>query len=97
MVPRIDRLARNLSEGLRAPLCRFLDGSVGYLAPDAPSWQEAGEVTGRALDRAFRVLGARGVPAAGAPGNGALSAINAPRYSRVLQACSETRRGCQRQ
>ena len=42
------------------PLYRFLDGSVGYPAPDAPWWQEAGEVTGRALDRAFRVLG-RGV------------------------------------
>ena len=59
------RIAREVTElmgatgGRPATLCRFLDGSVGYLAPDAPSWQEAGEVTGRALDRAFRVLGAR--------------------------------------
>lgn len=51
--------------GRPATLYRFLDGSVGYLAPDAPSWQEADEVTGRAPDRAFRVLGARGVPAEG--------------------------------
>ena len=48
--------------GCPAILYRFLDGSVGYLAPDAPYWQEAGEVTGRALERAFHVLGARGVP-----------------------------------
>ena len=53
-----------------ATLYRFLDGSVGYLAPDAPSWQEAGEVTGRALGRAFRVLAKRGGSAA-ALGNGA--------------------------
>ena len=44
-----------------ATLYRFLDGSVGYLAPDAPPWQEGGEVTGRALERVFRVLGKRGV------------------------------------
>ena len=60
--------------GRQATLYRFLDGSVGYLAPDAPPWQEAGEVTGRALARAFRVLGKRGVPAAAAPGNGATRA-----------------------
>ena len=46
-------------------------GYLAYLAPDAPSWQEAGEVTGRALERAFRVLGKRGVPAAASPGDGA--------------------------
>ena len=45
--------------GCPATLYRFVDGSVGYLAPEAPYWQEAGEVTGRALENAFRVLEAR--------------------------------------
>ena len=48
--------------GCTAILYKFLDGSVGYLAPDAPYWQEAGEVTGQALERASRILEERGVP-----------------------------------
>ena len=51
----------DLTGGHPATLYRFLDGSVGCLAPDAPYWQEAGEVTGPALERAFPVLGARGI------------------------------------
>ena len=44
-----------------ATVYQFADGSVAYFALDAPSWQEADEVTGRALERALRALGAWGV------------------------------------
>ena len=46
--------------GQPATLYRFLDGSVGYLAPEAPYWQEAGEVTGKGLRRAMAILEHRG-------------------------------------
>ena len=42
--------------GCAAILQEFCDGSVGYFALEAPPWQEAGEVTGRALgSRQFHV------------------------------------------
>ena len=48
----VRRIARNVAE-IPEPFC---DGSVGYFALEAPSWQEAGEVTGRALgSRQFHV------------------------------------------
>ena len=36
-------------------------GSVAYFAPEAPDFQEAGELNGDALTTVQRVLGARGV------------------------------------
>ena len=53
--------------GQQATLYRFLDGSVGYLAPDAPPWQEAGEVTGRALDAGVPRPGEARRPCGGGP------------------------------
>ena len=42
--------------GCAAILQEFCDGSVGYFALEAPPWQEAGEVNGRALgSRQFHV------------------------------------------
>ena len=42
--------------GCAVILQEFCDGSVGYFALEAPPWQEAGEVTGRALgSRQFHV------------------------------------------
>ena len=62
------RIARDVAEvpeataGRAAILHEFCDGSVGYLALEAPPWREAGEVTGRALEEALRVLEERGTP-----------------------------------
>ena len=56
------RIARDVAEipepraGCAAILQEFCDGSVGYFALEAPPWQEAGEVNGRALgSRQFHV------------------------------------------
>ena len=62
------RLAREVTElrgataGCPATIHQFLDGSVGYFAPAAPMWREAGEITGQDLDRALEVLQQRGAP-----------------------------------
>ena len=62
------RLAREVTElnaatrGCAATFYQFLDGSVGYFAPDAPMWREAGDLTGPALDGSLEVLQRRGVP-----------------------------------
>ena len=56
------RTAREVQElmedtgGSPATLYEFRDGSVGYLAPNAPAWREAGELTGSARRRAVEVL-----------------------------------------
>ena len=44
------------AEDLSVTVYRFPDGSVGYLAPEAPPWEEAGELEGEALNRALRAL-----------------------------------------
>ena len=41
-----------------ANIYQFACGSVAYFAPDAPDFQEAGELKGDALDKALRVLDA---------------------------------------
>ena len=46
--------------GRTANIYQFSCGSVAYFAPDAPDFQEAGELKGDALDKALRVLDARG-------------------------------------
>ena len=46
----------DVTGGQPATLYRFLDGSVGYLAPEAPAWLEAGEIAGAGLRRAMAIL-----------------------------------------
>ena len=53
---------RNATGGQPANIYQFACGSVVYFAPDAPDFQETGEIAGDDLDRALRVLDARGVP-----------------------------------
>lgn len=52
----------HVTGGKAGMLYRFLDGSVAFFAWGAPSWQEAGEITGAALETALPVLEARGQP-----------------------------------
>ena len=62
------RIAREVTDileatgGCTATIYEFLDGSVGYFAFGAPSWQEAGEITGEVRERALHVLESRGGP-----------------------------------
>ena len=63
------RFAREVTElrgataGCPATIYQFLDDSVGYLAPAAPMWREAGDViTDQHLDRALEILHQQGVP-----------------------------------
>ena len=62
------RFARNVDElrdatgGRPATIYQFAGGSVAYFAPDAPDFQEAGELKGDDLAKAVRVLDARGAP-----------------------------------
>ena len=55
----VDEL-RDATGGWTANIYQFSDGSAAYFAPDAPDFQEAGELKGDALDKALRVLDARG-------------------------------------
>ena len=55
----VDEL-RDATGGRTANIYQFACGSVAYFAPDAPDFQEAGELKGDALDKALRVLDARG-------------------------------------
>ena len=57
----VDEL-RDATGGRPANIYQFACGSVAYFAPDAPDFQEAGELEGEALARALRVLDARGAP-----------------------------------
>ena len=60
------RFAREVTElnaatgGCTATIYQFLDGSVGYFAPDAPMWREAGDLTGQNLAKALEILQRRG-------------------------------------
>ena len=64
-VPRyakgVDEL-RDATGGRPANIYQFGCGSVAYFAPDAPDFQEAGELTGEALAMALRVLEISGMP-----------------------------------
>ena len=57
----VDEL-RDATGGRPANIYQFTCGSVAYFAPDAPDFQEAGELTGDDLAAALRVLDARGTP-----------------------------------
>ena len=56
----VDEL-RDATGGRTANIYQFSCGSVAYFAPDAPDFQEAGELKGDDLDKALRVLDARGM------------------------------------
>ena len=68
LTPEARRIAKGVDElrdatgGRTANIYQFACGSVAYFAPDAPDFQEAGELEGEALARALRVLDARGAP-----------------------------------
>ena len=61
------RLAKGVDElreatgGCAATIYQFACGSVAFFAPDAPDFQEAGELKGDDLARALRVLDASGI------------------------------------
>ena len=57
----VDEL-RDATGGCAANIYQFACGSVAYFAPDAPDFQEAGELKGDDLAAAQRVLDARGAP-----------------------------------
>ena len=52
LVKSVDEL-RDATGGRTANIYQFACGSVAYFAPDAPDFQEAGELQGDALDRAL--------------------------------------------
>ena len=47
---------RDVTGGCTATTNQFADGSVVYLALDAPDWQEADELKGTDLERALGIL-----------------------------------------
>ena len=49
----------------RRTIYQFSCGSVAYFAPDAPDFQEAGELKGDDLAKAVRILNRSGVQASG--------------------------------
>ena len=69
----VRRLAKGVDElrdatgGRTANIYQFACGSVAYFAPDAPDFQEAGELKDADLAAAQRVLDERGIPG-GMPG-----------------------------
>ena len=61
LVKSVDEL-RDATGGCTATIYQFACGSVAYFAPDAPDFQEAGELKGDDLAKTVRVLDTRGVP-----------------------------------
>ena len=59
LVKGVDEL-RDATGGRTANIYQFACGSVAYFAPEAPDFQEAGEMKGGALTAAQRVIDARG-------------------------------------
>ena len=56
----VDEL-RDATGGCTANIYQFACGSVAYFAPDAPDFQEAGELKGDDLAKAVRILNGSGV------------------------------------
>ena len=56
----VDEL-RDATGGRTANIYQFAGGSVAYFAPNAPDFQEAGELTGDDLAAAQRILNTRGM------------------------------------
>ena len=55
LVKGVDEL-RDATGGCAATIYQFGCGSVAYFAPDAPDFQEAGELKGDDLEKALRIL-----------------------------------------
>ena len=55
LVKSVDEL-RDATGGRTANIYQFACGSVAYFAPDAPDFQEAGELEGDVLAKAVRIL-----------------------------------------
>ena len=62
LVKGVDELLRDATGGRTANIYEFAGGSVAYFAPDAPDFQEAGELKGDDLAEAVRILNGSGVP-----------------------------------
>ena len=60
----VDEL-RSATGGRTAIIYQFACGSVAYFAPDAPDYQEVGELKGGDLAKAVRILNGSGVQASG--------------------------------
>ena len=60
----VDEL-RDATGGCTANIYQFACGSGTYFAPDAPDFQEAGELKGDDLAKAVRILNGSGVQASG--------------------------------
>jgi hypothetical protein len=56
----VDEL-RDATGGRTANIYQFACGSVAYFTPDAPDFQEAGELKGDALAKVLRILNGSGV------------------------------------
>ena len=63
-VKGVDEL-RDATGGRLANIYQFACGSVAYFAPDAPDFQETGELKGDDLVKAVRILNGSGVQASG--------------------------------
>ena len=61
LVKGVDDL-RDATGGRMVNIYQFACGSAAYFAPDAPDFQEAGELKGDDLTAALQVLDAMGVP-----------------------------------
>ena len=61
LVKGVDEL-RDATGGRTANIYQFSCGSVAYFVPDAPDFQEAGELKGDDLAAAQRILDERGIP-----------------------------------
>ena len=57
----VDEL-RDATGGRTANIYQFACGSVAYFAPEAPDFQEAGELKGDDLEKAVQILNGSGVP-----------------------------------
>ena len=54
LVKGVDEL-RDATDGRTANIYQFACGSVAYFAPDAPDFQEAGELSGAVVERYRRL------------------------------------------
>lgn len=61
LVRGIDEL-RHATGGCTATVYEFAGGSVAYFAPEAPDFEEAGELKGADLAQAQRIFDERGIP-----------------------------------
>jgi hypothetical protein len=61
-IPKDVTELRDSTGGSAATLYQFVNGSIAYFTLAAPPWREAGEVTGKAQEKALQVLEVQGIP-----------------------------------